>query len=143
VFVGAGDGEPAGGEHGQGDVGVPGSPAADLVVVEPGFVLGGLEAFLDSPAGPGDPDQLAQRGGGGTGAAKYGAWWAANQARRPGFCPNASSAVNHPCNTPSAWRRSSIRTASCFEDNLKRLTTGPATGQVRAARTPAPHADHP
>jgi hypothetical protein len=44
-------------------VGVPGPPGADLVVVEPGFVLRGLEALLDGPAGAGDPDQLAQRGG--------------------------------------------------------------------------------
>jgi crotonobetainyl-CoA hydratase len=38
------------GEHRQGDVGVPRSPGSDLVVIEPGFVLGLLEAFLDPPA---------------------------------------------------------------------------------------------
>ncbi|HYN17428.1 MAG TPA: hypothetical protein VEY96_05015 [Actinomycetes bacterium] len=30
-----------------------------------------------------------------------------------------------------------------FEDNIKRLTTGPETGQVLAARAPAAHAGHP
>jgi hypothetical protein len=30
-----------------------------------------------------------------------------------------------------------------FEDNIKRLTTGPATGQVLTARAPAAHAGHP
>ena len=53
------------GEHGQGDVAVPGVPAADLVVIQAGLVLGGAEAFLDRPAGPGDAHQLADGGGGG------------------------------------------------------------------------------
>jgi hypothetical protein len=30
-----------------------------------------------------------------------------------------------------------------FEDNIKRLTTGPETGQVLTARTPAAHSGHP
>ena len=30
-----------------------------------------------------------------------------------------------------------------FEDNIKRLTTGPETGQVLTARAPAAHAGHP
>jgi hypothetical protein len=38
----AGGGEVGGGEHGQGDVGVPGPVAADLVVIEPGQAFGGL-----------------------------------------------------------------------------------------------------
>jgi hypothetical protein len=38
----AGGGEVGGGEHGQGDVGVPGPVTADLVMIEPGFVFGGL-----------------------------------------------------------------------------------------------------
>jgi hypothetical protein len=50
-------------------VGVPGSVVADLVVVEPGLVLRGLEALFDRPPGPGDPDQLAQRRRGRSGAA--------------------------------------------------------------------------
>jgi hypothetical protein len=40
----AGGGEVGGGEHGQGDVSVPGPVTADLVVIESGFVLRGLEA---------------------------------------------------------------------------------------------------
>jgi hypothetical protein len=34
-------------------------------VVEPGFVFGGVETFLDSPAGTCDTDQLCQVGVGG------------------------------------------------------------------------------
>jgi hypothetical protein len=30
-----------------------------------------------------------------------------------------------------------------FEDNITRLTTGPATGQVRTAGAPAAHTGHP
>ena len=45
------------GEHGEGDVAVPGVVAADLVVVEAGFVFGGLEAFLDGRAEPGGRDE--------------------------------------------------------------------------------------
>src|SRR5690606_36584011 len=58
VFGGAGGGVVGRGQHGQRDVGVPGSVVADLVLVEPGFVLRGLEALLDRPPGAGDPDQL-------------------------------------------------------------------------------------
>jgi len=53
------------GEHGQGDVGVPGPVAADLVVVQTGLVLGLLEAFLDVPARPGGPGQVEQGGAAG------------------------------------------------------------------------------
>ncbi len=56
-----GDGEERGGEHGQGDVAVPGVVFADLVVVQAGLVLGELECFLHGPAGSGDPDQFDQR----------------------------------------------------------------------------------
>jgi hypothetical protein len=39
---------------------VPGVIAADLVVVQAGLVLGGLEAFLDCPPGAGHPDQFGE-----------------------------------------------------------------------------------
>src|SRR5512135_2921074 len=47
-------------EHAQGDVPMPGGPAADLVVVEADLALAGLEGFLDRPAGGGHPDQGPQ-----------------------------------------------------------------------------------
>ena len=56
-----GDGEERGGEHGQGDVPVPGVVVANLVVVKTGLVLGELEGLLHTPSGPGDPDQLGER----------------------------------------------------------------------------------
>jgi hypothetical protein len=58
-----GDGEERVGEHGQGDVPVPGAVAAGLVVVQAGLALGFGEAVLDSPARarcrgePGEGDQ--------------------------------------------------------------------------------------
>ena len=55
VFGMGGDGQERGGEHGQGDVAIPGVVAANLVVIEPGLVLGELERFLDRPARPGHP----------------------------------------------------------------------------------------
>ena len=51
-------------QHGEGDVPVPGVVAADLVLVEADLVLGGLEAFLDRPAGAGDADQVLVGGSG-------------------------------------------------------------------------------
>lgn len=48
------------GEHGQGDVAVPPGVLADLVLVESGLALGGLEGLLNGPPGPGDPGQLGQ-----------------------------------------------------------------------------------
>jgi hypothetical protein len=42
------------GQHGQGDVPVPAGVLADLVVVQAGLALGGLEGFLDHPADTGD-----------------------------------------------------------------------------------------
>ena len=44
-----GDGEERVGEHGQGDVPVPGPVAADLVVVQAGLVLRLAEAVLSRP----------------------------------------------------------------------------------------------
>jgi hypothetical protein len=46
------DGEERVGEHGQGDVPVPGAVAADLVVVQAGLVLRFREAVLHSPRAP-------------------------------------------------------------------------------------------
>ena len=60
--AGAGDGEERRGEHGQDRVAVPGGPAADLVLIEPGLGLGDREGFLDAPPASGDADQLGQRG---------------------------------------------------------------------------------
>lgn len=55
------DGEVGVGEHRQGDVPVPAGIRADLVLVEPDFALGLLEATLDSPAPACDPHEIAQR----------------------------------------------------------------------------------
>lgn len=38
--------QPGQGEHGQGDVGVPGQPGPDLVVIQPGLALGLMETLL-------------------------------------------------------------------------------------------------
>lgn len=65
---GFGGGEPGVGGHGEGDVGVPGPPVADLVVVEAGFLLGPLEAFLDGPAAAGDAGQVDEAGAAGSAA---------------------------------------------------------------------------
>jgi hypothetical protein len=46
MLGGSGDGEERGGEHGQGDPPVPGGPEADLVLVEGGQALAGLEVLL-------------------------------------------------------------------------------------------------
>ena len=43
------------GQQRQGDVPIPGGPAADLVVVQADFAFGLLEGLLDRPADPGDP----------------------------------------------------------------------------------------
>ncbi len=53
------------GEHGEGDVAVPGVVAADLVVVEADFGFRGLDAILGGPAGAGNPDEGVVAGGGG------------------------------------------------------------------------------
>ena len=57
------------GEHGQGGPAVPGGPAADLVLVEPGEALGGLEGFLDAPALSGHAHQCAVGPGAGCSSA--------------------------------------------------------------------------
>ena len=60
AFGGGGHGQEGVGEHGQGGPAVPGGPAADLVLVQPGETFGGLEGFLDAPALSGDGDQGVQ-----------------------------------------------------------------------------------
>ena len=50
------------GEHGEGDMSVPGVPGADLVVVETDFVLGRSETFLDGPACPGHVHEFTESG---------------------------------------------------------------------------------
>lgn len=54
-----GDGEEGVGEHGEGDMSMPGVPGADLVVVESDFVFAGSETFFDGPARPGYVDELS------------------------------------------------------------------------------------
>jgi hypothetical protein len=61
--LGADRGEQGVGEHGQGDVGVPGVVAAGLVVVQAGFAFGLLKAALDRTASTRDRDELGQGGG--------------------------------------------------------------------------------
>ena len=48
------------GEHGQGGPSVPGGPAPDLVLVQPGEPFGGLKGFLDPPALSRDGDEGVQ-----------------------------------------------------------------------------------
>ena len=62
AFAGGDHGEDGVGEHDQGGEPVPGVPAADLVLVQPGGVLAGLEAGFDAPAGAGHADQSGQAG---------------------------------------------------------------------------------
>ena len=52
VFVGADDGEEGVGEHGEGDPAGPGGVAADLVLVQSGQALAGLEGLLHPPSDP-------------------------------------------------------------------------------------------
>ena len=47
VLGGRGDGEDRGGEHGEGDPPVPRGPAADLVLIQAGQALSGLEILFD------------------------------------------------------------------------------------------------
>jgi hypothetical protein len=44
------DGEEGHREHREGDVAIPAMPRADLVFVQPGLLLGRLEAALDGPS---------------------------------------------------------------------------------------------
>src|SRR6476620_1361863 len=60
------------GEHGQGGPAVPGAPAPNLVLVEPGQPLGALEGFLDAPALARDGNQGVQGGWPWTVAAQVG-----------------------------------------------------------------------
>ena len=62
MLGGGGDGEEGQGEHGQGGPPVPGVPAADLMLIQPGQALASLEILLRGPADPGDLDQDGQRG---------------------------------------------------------------------------------
>ena len=62
VWFAGGGGEPGVGEHGEGDVPVPGVPEADLIVVEANLVLGRLEALLHGPADADHGDQFVERG---------------------------------------------------------------------------------
>src|SRR5262249_44827699 len=61
VLGGGGDGQERQGEHGQGGPPVPGAPAADLVLIQPGPFLPGLEILLRGPADSRDLDQGGQR----------------------------------------------------------------------------------
>lgn len=61
TFGGGGHGEEGVGEHRQGGPSVPGGPATDLMLIQPGELLGGLEGFLDALPLPGHGDQGLQR----------------------------------------------------------------------------------
>jgi len=52
AFGGREHGEQGVGEHRDQGPAAPGGPAADLVLIEPGQALTGLEGFLDAPAAP-------------------------------------------------------------------------------------------
>lgn len=58
--VGSRGGENGQGEHGQGDVPVPGGPVADLAVVQAYLAFRRLETRFDAPPDAGDPDQLGR-----------------------------------------------------------------------------------
>ena len=60
VLDGGGDGEEGVGEQGEGGPAVPGGPGTDLVLVQAGQFLAGLEVLLDRPPAAGDPDQGGQ-----------------------------------------------------------------------------------
>jgi len=49
VLDGGGDGEESQGEHGQGGPPVPGVPAADLMLIQPGQSFAGLEILFSQP----------------------------------------------------------------------------------------------
>ena len=57
VLGGGDDGEECKSEHGQGGPPVPGVPAPDLMLIQRGQSLAGLEIFLRRPPDPGDLDQ--------------------------------------------------------------------------------------
>lgn len=64
--VGGGDGEVGVGAQNECYVAVPGVVAAHLIMIQADLGLRGLEAFLDRPSGPGDPDQVLVLGVGGS-----------------------------------------------------------------------------
>ena len=61
VLGAGGNGQERQGEHGQGGPPVPGPPAADLVLIQPGQALASLEVLLGDPPDSGDLDQDGQR----------------------------------------------------------------------------------
>jgi hypothetical protein len=79
-FIGCGDSEERGGEHGKGDPAMPGGPASDLVLIEPGEAFADLEILLDGPPGSRGLDQRGQGGGLGRVAAVEGQFPAARVA---------------------------------------------------------------
>jgi len=72
VFVGADDSEESMGEHRESYPAVPGRPASDLVFVQSGEALAGLEGLLNRPSASGDLHQGGQRYVGGRIAAVEG-----------------------------------------------------------------------
>lgn len=60
TFDRSGHGQEGMSEHGQSGPSIPGSPAPDLVLIEPDQTFGGLERFLDAPPLAGDGDQGTQ-----------------------------------------------------------------------------------
>lgn len=60
--LGANDDHIGMGEERQGDVAIPSVIAADLVLIQPDFAFGLLEAGFDSPAATGDLDQFFEGG---------------------------------------------------------------------------------
>jgi len=56
VLVGADDGQEGVGTHREGYPAQPGGVAADLVLIQAGEALAGLEGLLDLPAGSGEAD---------------------------------------------------------------------------------------
>ena len=67
---------------------MPGPPGADLVVVQPGLVLGLLEAFLDVPAAARGPGQVHQAGAAGAVAGVVGdVGGVARERRASSQCP--------------------------------------------------------
>src|SRR5205823_4127913 len=60
MFGGGGDGQEQVRQQHQGGPAVPRGPGADLVLVQAGAALGGLEGLLDGPPAAGDANQHAQ-----------------------------------------------------------------------------------
>ena len=115
------------GRHRQGDVRIPRSPGSDLVVVEPGFVPGLLEALLDPPAGLGDPDRIQQGRAAGS-VADVGGDLARSRERAAG--ETGCSAIRCPVLAYSSSPRL---------PNPHRLAVPARPGVVRAASRPPRH----